>query len=177
MSPTCRARSTDDTRGYGVAHDRNGPFHESWGANVTTIQTPRAARSAPPRSTKREIAALVLMTFGGFVPPLGFLGVLAGLIWLWTSSIWRTSDKIVATIVSPGLLPIGLIMGIAALDNTSTECFGSSTVAMHCTRHDPGPDWVQLAFAVVWSGAAIAVLIRLAAQIRRAQVRNRTAGE
>jgi hypothetical protein len=61
------------------------------------------------RSGWREIAAVVLLPFGGVVIPVG--GWFVGLYFLWSSPVWTVREKIGATLVVPfgALLPLLLI--------------------------------------------------------------------
>jgi uncharacterized membrane protein len=89
-----------------------------------------------PQPSWREPAAIILLLFGGFV---GGIGWLAGLILLWASPRWRTSDKLVGTFVLPGGLALSA-GGLLVLAGTSvetctgfgavSECHGGATVAL-----------------------------------------------
>lgn len=61
-----------------------------------------AAGAAPsaPRSTTRELAAVLLLTAGSLVAP--FAGWLAGVVLLWTSQLWNIKEKVLGTLVWPG---------------------------------------------------------------------------
>jgi hypothetical protein len=61
------------------------------------------------RSSWREIAAIVLLPFGGVVIPIG--GWLVGLYFLWSSPVWTVREKLAATLVLPfgTLAPLLLI--------------------------------------------------------------------
>jgi hypothetical protein len=61
------------------------------------------------RSNWREIAALILLPFGGVVVPVG--GWLLGVFFLWVSEAWTPRDKLIGTLVVPGglLLPLVLL--------------------------------------------------------------------
>jgi uncharacterized membrane protein len=61
------------------------------------------------RSNWREIAAVVLLPFGGVVIPIG--GWLVGLYFLWSSPVWTVREKLAATLVLPfgTLAPLLLI--------------------------------------------------------------------
>jgi len=61
-----------------------------------------AAASGPPnvtRSTTMETWAIILLLIGGFVWGGGWI---AGVILLWSSSLWTTRDKLIGTFVVPG---------------------------------------------------------------------------
>jgi HAAS len=61
------------------------------------------------RSTWREIAALILLPFGGVIVPLA--GWFLGVFFLWLSEAWTLRDKLIGTLVVPGglLLPLVLL--------------------------------------------------------------------
>lgn len=72
----------------------------------------------------RETAAVLFMTVGSIVPLLGWL---VGVALLWTSSRWRTWEKVVATLVFPGGPFLVLWLGVLPVGG-SQSCSGSSTV-------------------------------------------------
>lgn len=51
-----------------------------------------------PRGTGLELAAVLLLTAGSFVPVVGWL---VGVALLWISSLWRVREKLLATLVVP----------------------------------------------------------------------------
>ena len=61
------------------------------------------------RSSWREVAAVVLLPFGGVVIPVG--GWFVGLFFLWSSPVWTVREKLAATLVLPfgTLVPLLLI--------------------------------------------------------------------
>jgi uncharacterized membrane protein len=52
------------------------------------------------QTTWREIGALILLPFGGFILPA--FGWFAGVVLLWVSDAWNTRDKVIGTLVLPG---------------------------------------------------------------------------
>jgi hypothetical protein len=78
-----------------------------------------------------EITAVILLLIGGFLAGVGWV---AGVILLWMSPRWRTSDKVLGTLVWPGgLLAAGLVLlaaGGIGVFATSTSCSQSSVTAM-----------------------------------------------
>jgi uncharacterized membrane protein len=54
-----------------------------------------------PRLRGRDIAALLLLPFGGFVLVVGWL---VGLVLLWSSDRWRTGEKWLGTLVLPSAI-------------------------------------------------------------------------
>jgi hypothetical protein len=68
-----------------------------------------------PRSSWREVAALVLLPFGGVIVPVA--GWFAGVFFLWVSDAWTRGEKLLGTLVVPGglLLPLLLLtLGFSA---------------------------------------------------------------
>jgi hypothetical protein len=61
------------------------------------------------RSNWREIAALILLPFGGVIVPVA--GWFLGVFFLWVSEAWTPRDKLIGTLVVPGglLLPLVLL--------------------------------------------------------------------
>jgi uncharacterized membrane protein len=70
-------------------------------------QPPAAARMA-----FRDVATVILLLIGGIVLP--FFGWVIGLVLLWSSTAWRTRDKVIGTLIVPGGLFGSLIVsGVA----------------------------------------------------------------
>ncbi|MGC4942091.1 HAAS signaling domain-containing protein [Kribbella sp. DT2] len=60
-----------------------------------------------PRFRSRDVATLLLLSFGGF---LYLLGWVAGVALLWTSDRWTREEKLLGTLVLPfGFLPVALL--------------------------------------------------------------------
>jgi hypothetical protein len=59
------------------------------------------------RSTTMETWAIILLLLGGFVFLVGWL---AGVVLLWSSSLWTRRDKLLGTLVIPGGLAAGLVV-------------------------------------------------------------------
>jgi hypothetical protein len=61
------------------------------------------------RSSWREVAALVLLPFGGVIVPVA--GWFVGVFFLWASDTWTGREKLVGTLIVPGglLLPLMLL--------------------------------------------------------------------
>lgn len=77
-----------------------------------------------PRIAARDVFAMVLLLIGGFIVPL--LGWILGAAMLWTSTAWRTKDKLIATLLVPGgLLTPGLLLVL--LLRSSSSCGPAST--------------------------------------------------
>jgi hypothetical protein len=68
-----------------------------------------AAASGQPevtRSTTMETWAIILLLLGGF---LFLVGWFAGVVLLWSSSLWTRRDKLIGTLVIPGGLATGIV--------------------------------------------------------------------
>ena len=93
-----------------------GPAYGSWSASEAG-----AVPAAP--GTGHEVAALVLLTVGSFIPLVGWL---VGVVLLWTSTRWRVWEKVLATLVVPGgpgtVLFLGGLVG-------RRSCSASSSVS------------------------------------------------
>jgi uncharacterized membrane protein len=104
-----------------------------------------AYEEQPPvraRMATRDLAAVILLLVGGLVLPL--VGWVIGVVLLWSSTAWRTKDKLIGTLLVPGGLLTTLLffgVGVFAVSSTS-ECSSTSPAtaspAMHCTTSGPG---------------------------------------
>lgn len=65
---------------------------------------------ARTRLAGRDILTVLLLLFGGLVVPV--VGWAAGVFLLWTSTAWRTRDKVIGTLVVPGGLGSLLLEGV-----------------------------------------------------------------
>lgn len=96
------------------------------------------AAETPPRDEfqdrpgPRKWTAIVLLLFGGFVIGVGWL---AGLILLWTSRAWTTRDKWIGTLVIPGGLATGMLIGLIAIGVPRKKlCRALASGLQHCTN-------------------------------------------
>ena len=83
-----------------------------------------------PRGTGHELAAVLLLTVGSLVPVVGWL---VGAVLLWTSTLWRTREKVLGTLVvpfGPGLALFGSALLVAPFGRSetcsTTGSFGSA---------------------------------------------------
>jgi len=79
---------------------------------------------ATTRSTGHELAAVLMLTLGSFLPVAGWL---VGVVLLWTSSLWRVREKVLGTLVVP-LGPGGLLIAGAFLPSVGGTCTSEGQV-------------------------------------------------
>ncbi|MGA2927200.1 MAG: hypothetical protein ABSG43_14600 [Solirubrobacteraceae bacterium] len=96
-----------------------------------------AAEMPPPdeppagRGTK-EWAAIILLLLGGFIFGVGWI---AGLVLLWSSRAWNTREKWVGTLVIPGGLATGVLIGLIAIGVAPKKlCRVIAGGVQHCTN-------------------------------------------
>ena len=82
-----------------------------------------AAETPPPdelpeRRATTQWAAIALLLLGGFVFAVGWL---AGVILLWSSRAWTVRDKLIGTLVIPGGLATGVLLGLIAVGAPSKK--------------------------------------------------------
>lgn len=139
-------------------------------------QPPRAPspglRAGPPGL---DVLTVVLLLFGGLVVGIGWL---AGVVLLWASPRWRTSDKVLGTLIWPGGLAgvLVFLVGAVGLAASSGSCASAAVlgapmnVAASCSTFGMG--WLPGALAISILGIAIlapiVVAIRLLRRARQA---------
>ena len=111
----------------------------------------RAANGRPEvtRSTTTETWAIILLLIGGF---LWLVGWIAGVVLLWSSSLWTTRDKLMGTLVVPGGLASGVLLFFFAGVEGGQTCFRTGPGRETCTG---GPSTLALIGIVL----ALAVLL------------------
>lgn len=102
----------------------------------------------------RETTAVVLLAGAGIVVPV--LGWLVGVALLWTSRLWTIAEKLLATLITPGMLLIPLVL---VLDSSSDTC--TVTVIDHRTVRHCGGGSSTLSLP----GGALALIIALLALV------------
>jgi hypothetical protein len=72
-----------------------------------------------PRGSALDIVALVLLLIGGVVLPV--VGWVIGVVLLWISETWTTTEKVIGTLIVPGglALPLFLIVVTASAETCS----------------------------------------------------------
>jgi hypothetical protein len=111
------------------------------------------AELPPPRAriAGRDIATVILLLVGGFVFLIGWV---VGAVLLWTSTAWRTKDKVIGTLLFPGglLAPIllllvgGLMVARTSGGPCSTVQQAGSAAVTHCASSGGG--WIGPAVAI-----------------------------
>jgi hypothetical protein len=86
----------------------------------------------PARRGTREWVAIILVLLGGFIFVVGWF---VGLILLWSSRAWNTRDKWIGTLVIPGGLATGVLIGLIAVGApTKKLCSGVAGGVQHCSN-------------------------------------------
>jgi HAAS len=71
----------------------------------------------PPNQGRRpgiglEVGAVLMLTVGSLIPVIGWI---VGVILLWSSGLWRRSEKLLGTLIVPGGPGLALLIGAAAI--------------------------------------------------------------
>ena len=82
-----------------------------------------------PRGSALDIVGLVLLLIGGVVLPV--VGWVIGVVLLWISETWTTTEKVIGTLIVPGglALPLFLIVVTASAET----CSGPTPGPLTCT--------------------------------------------
>jgi len=88
----------------------------------TSPQTPQRRQ----QGIGLEVGAVIMLTAGSLIPIFGWL---IGVMLLWSSGLWRRSEKILATLVFPGGPGLALIGGAAVTGMAATPCVTSQGAA------------------------------------------------
>ncbi|HLJ02320.1 MAG TPA: hypothetical protein VKT31_02720 [Solirubrobacteraceae bacterium] len=123
-----------------------------------------AERPAPPPAAAgiHEWAAIFLLLFGGFIFLIGWF---AGLILLWSSRCWRTSEKWLGTMLIPGGL--AAVLPLIAIVGSAQTCVRRNGITVRCTPvSGPLPVWVGWLFLILVVAGPIATTIFLARRAR-----------
>lgn len=131
--------------------------------------------AAPPRRGVglRETLALLGITIGSIV--FSVLGWLAGVVLLWTSTVWSTREKLVGTLVLPGGLAPAyflLVGGLGGYSCTSTSWRSNGVVhpSAQVCEGTPLPGWLGWLALIVLVGAPIVTALWLGrVAVRRAR--------
>jgi hypothetical protein len=135
-----------------------------------------AVEAAPPAdpvlvtvrpSTGLELAAVLLLTVGSFIPLIGWA---VGAVLLWASRRWSIREKLLGTLVVPGGPGMALWPGLFSPGQTCTERQGSDgEAAIECTGFSLSP-WigVPLFLAILFAPFVVAGLLYSRARDRAA---------
>jgi hypothetical protein len=129
---------------------------------IVAAEQPGPDKPVTARGTK-EMAAILLLLFGGFIAGFGWL---VGVILLWGSSAWTRREKWIGTLVTPGGLALPFfIVGMTSL--SSESCVSTRNGHEHCTTAGGGHiTWIVISAILVL--APIASAMYLANRARRA---------
>jgi hypothetical protein len=115
---------------------------------------PQPRATVEPRFRSRDVTALLLLPFGGFIYLVGWA---AGVALLWTSDRWTTTEKWLGTLVLPfGLLPI-LMLGSFA----GRVCRGTPTPGQTGCTGAYFPGWFDIPVLAALIAAQFLVLAYL----------------
>ena len=129
---------------------------------IVAAEQPASTEPAGGRGTK-ELAAVLLLVFGGFIAGIGWL---VGVVLLWSSNAWTTREKWVGTLLVPGGLALPFfILSMPRL--SSGSCVSTGNGHQHCTT-DGGGDIIWLVIAAILVLASIASAMYLSNRARRA---------
>ena len=137
--------------------DRLGSPQEIVAAQLSDTATPvMQARGA------HEWAAIILLLIGGFALGVGWL---IGLVLLWSSHAWTTTQKLIGTLIIPGgLASVPVVLLLTA---TKRICTSGDGLPTHCTA---GPSTTHQALTTIMVAIAVIAPITTAIYLtRRAQ--------
>jgi len=159
-----------------------GPSGPLWPAGMAAGGPPPQPASDRPGAL--EIAAVILLLIGGLVVPI--VGWLVGVVLLWVSRHWRTSDKLLGTFVWPGgLLAPVVVLGILTIPVSQESCESGTAGpgrtgggklplshfvngGLHCSGSAPTP-WLVITIAVIALLVSVAGPIVVAIRLLRAR--------
>jgi uncharacterized membrane protein len=130
------------------------------------------------KSGALEIAALILLLIGGIMLPI--IGWFIGVILLWSSRVWTTSEKLAGTLLFPGglLLPAALGLGAVGvrscsgvIQNAGRPITGAAQVTVQSCQ---GPSALYTIGATILMAVLVIVPIAMAVVLAR-RVRARSA--
>ncbi len=130
-------------------------------AEIAAAARPATAGAQPTRARYGQAGAIEMlaMILTPFIWPVG-------VILYWTSSRWRTRDKVIATLIPPGGY-LGLLFTVPFIlfaayplggCGTVTDAEGN-TISQQCTGWEALPGWEQFVINSAFIGAALIVLL------------------
>lgn len=95
-----------------------------------------------------QLLAVLFIVLGSVVVPI--VGWLVGVVLLWTSDRWNTSDKLIGTLVWPGGLGVVGVLGLE-LPQSNEICGGPAGSRPHCEQYGGLgiPDGLAILLAVL----------------------------
>jgi HAAS domain-containing protein len=112
-----------------------------------------------------EWAAILLLPVGGLVIP--FVGWLAGVLFLWSSSAWTTREKLAGTLIVPGGLMLPL-WGLVVIGAGGGSCMSSGGPGVATVTHCTGsPSTAGNVALIVFAAVAIIGPLVMAAFLAR----------
>lgn len=161
-----------DEAGVRTMLDRLGEPADIVGAALDDGSPAQPAYEGANRATKRglglEIGAIVLLTGGSLIPVIGWL---AGVVLLWSSGVWRRSEKLLGTLIVPGGPGLALWLGGMATGSclrTVSPGVGGGPAASSqavCTG-TALPSWLGIPILLVVLVAPVVVAIVLLGRAR-----------
>ena len=162
--------------------DRLGEPEEIVAAAREDVAPPSYGYGPPPvgptftrsPSTGLELAAVLMLTVGSFVPVLGWL---LGVALLWSSGRWTWREKLLGTLIVPGGPGSVLIFGLIAAGRTCSSSVTTSSDGTVTSQADSCsgfslPPALGIALLLVWLIGPFVV-----ASILYRRVRSRAAAE
>ncbi|WP_194905524.1 HAAS signaling domain-containing protein [Catenulispora rubra] len=114
---------------------------------------------------RQEIAAVLLLLFGGF---LFLAGWFVGLLLLWDSPRWRLREKVIGTFAPPGgLMAVVVAAGVGVNTTHSASCAGPVGVASTCDHLPGGSPWYITTALVVATALPFVTAFHLVCRARQ----------
>ena len=124
------------------------------------------------RSNWREVAAIILLPFGGVIIPVA--GWFVGVFLLWVSDAWTRRDKLIGTLIVPGGLLSPLMLLTIAGISSGSSCSGNAGGRLTCTGGGGGSHVLLIVLLSALLAAPLSSALYLALRLRRRCV---TSGE
>jgi len=97
-----------------------------------------------------EVGAVIMLTVGSFIPVIGWI---VGVILLWSSGVWRRSEKLMGTLIFPGGPGVVLTLGAAATFMPVGTCTSTAST---------DPSGQQVMPAAVCTGSVLPQILGIA---------------
>jgi hypothetical protein len=131
---------------------------------IVAADRPESIAPAERRGT-REWMAVFLLLFGFIAAGVGWV---LGVVLLWRSRAWTTTDKLIGTLVLPGGLLATVLLLLLALGRPHKEiCTRYGTSVRHCTHvAGSGPSTIASIALILLALTPIATAVYLARRAR-----------